>query len=110
MMPKAPIDLLTLFARFGHEQKISLRDPKSAEIFTDSIKDSVAAAVGNEALLQGQRAQNMFEALIVSLGHYKLLNTEDTGRVHPAGKYTAPDFRVVLKRWHPMAHRCEATL
>src|SRR5260370_9021297 len=39
----------------------------------------------------------MFEARIVSLGRYKVLKTEDIGHVHPQGKYTAPDFRVVLK-------------
>ena len=38
----------------------------------------------------------MFEALIVSLGDYKLLKIDDSGRVHPEGSYTAPDFRIVL--------------
>jgi hypothetical protein len=39
----------------------------------------------------------MFEALVVSLGQYKLLAKEDTGRVHPEGRFTAPDFRIVLE-------------
>ena len=38
----------------------------------------------------------MFEALLVSLGEYKLLKQEDGGRVFPAGRYRVPDFRVVL--------------
>jgi hypothetical protein len=92
-----PIDLLSLFGRFGREQRISLRDFRAIELFMESAKASVAEALSNDALLHGQRTQNMFEALVVSLGRYKLLKTEDTGRVHPEGSYTAPDFRVVLR-------------
>ena len=92
-----PIDLLSLFGRFGREQRISLRDSRAIELFIESVKASVAEALSNDALLHGQRTQNMFEALVVSLGRYKLLKMEDTGRVHPLGSYTAPDFRVVLR-------------
>ena len=38
----------------------------------------------------------MFEALLVSLGKFTLLKAEDNGKVHPDGRYIAPDFRVVL--------------
>jgi hypothetical protein len=93
---KPPIDLLATFARVGREQRISLRDPKFAETFTGVAKERLAEALNNDILLHGQRTQNMFEALVVSLGHYKLLKTEDTGTVHPEGMYTAPDFRVLL--------------
>jgi hypothetical protein len=87
---------LTTFARFGREQRMSLRDPKFADTFSGVVEERLAAALGNDALLYGQRTQNMFEALVVSLGHYKLLKSEDTGVVHPEGMYTAPDFRVIL--------------
>jgi hypothetical protein len=97
MNSKPPIDLLMTFARFGRQQRLSLRDPKAAEAFTGTVKEQLAEALGNEALLHGQRVQNMFEALVVSLGQYNLLKTEDTGTVHPQGKFTAPDFRVVLR-------------
>jgi hypothetical protein len=97
MTTKLPIDLLAIFARFGREQKLSLRDPKSTAAFVGLVEESVTAALSHDTLLHGQRTQNMFEALIVSLGQYKLLKTEDTGIVHPEGKYTAPDFRVILK-------------
>ncbi|MGO7821247.1 hypothetical protein ACC684_28765 [Rhizobium ruizarguesonis] len=90
------IDVLSLFGRFTREQRISLRDPKASELFLSSIETSVADALKNGALQHGQRTQNMFEALIVSLGAYKLLKTEDTGIVHPEGDFTAPDFRLVL--------------
>jgi hypothetical protein len=76
---------------------MSLRDPKFAETFTGVVTKKLAEALDNDILLHGQRTQNMFEALIVSLGHYKLLKTEDTGAVHPEGAYTAPDFRVILR-------------
>lgn len=83
--------------RFGREQRISIHDPRASELFLASVRTSVENALQNEALQHGQRTQNMFEALIVSLGAYKLLKTEDTGVVHPAGKLTAPDFRLVLQ-------------
>ncbi|MBY3026666.1 hypothetical protein [Rhizobium leguminosarum] len=90
------IDVLSLFGRFSREQRISLHDPKASELFLDSIRTSVEDALQNEALQHGQRTQNMFEALIVSLGAYKLLKTEDTGIVHPEGQFTSPDFRLIL--------------
>lgn len=89
-------DLLSAFARFGRDHRISLRDPSAMAAFFRTVTGPLAAAVENDALLHGQRTENMFEALIVSLGHYKLLKTEDTGTVHPTGQYVAPDFRVVL--------------
>jgi hypothetical protein len=73
--PKPPIDLLTTFARFGREQRISLRDLKFAESFIHRVNETLTTALDNDALLHGQRTQNMFEALVVSLGHYKLLDT-----------------------------------
>jgi hypothetical protein len=93
---RPPIDLLATSARFGREQRISLRDPKFAETFTGIVTERLAEALGNDILLHGQRTENMFKALVVSLGHYKLLKREDIGVVHPEGMYTAPDFRVHL--------------
>jgi hypothetical protein len=91
-----PIDLLTTLARFGRDQRMSLRDPNLGDLFAGVAKEQLAAALANDALLHGHRTQKMFEALVVSLGQYELLKTEDTGVVHPSGKYTAPDFRAVL--------------
>jgi hypothetical protein len=96
MSPRRPIDLLSLFGQFGREQRLSLRDPEAQIQFLESVKASMKDALENDALLHGQRTQNMFEALAVSLGEYKLLKLEDAGRVHPKGDYTAPDFRMVL--------------
>jgi hypothetical protein len=38
----------------------------------------------------------MFEAMVLSLGKFRLLKTEDIGRVHAATRLRAPDFRAVL--------------
>ncbi|MGY4508194.1 hypothetical protein [Bradyrhizobium sp. USDA 3650] len=96
MTSKPPIDLLATVARFGREQRMSLRDPKFAETFTGAATAKLAEALDNDILLHGQRTENMFEALVVSLGYYKLLKREDIGVVPPGGMYTAPDFRVHL--------------
>ncbi|WP_454649210.1 hypothetical protein [Bradyrhizobium liaoningense] len=97
MTSKPPIDLLATVARFGREQRMSLRDPKFAEAFTGAVTVKLAEALENDILLHGQRTENMFEALVISLGYYTLLKREDIGVVHPEGRYTAPDFRVHLR-------------
>lgn len=96
MTEKLPIDLFAAFARFGRQQNVSLRDPQSVNSFVSDAKKALTQAIGSDILLYGQRTERMFEALIISLGHYKLLKLEDTGSVHPEGAYLAPDFRVVL--------------
>ncbi|POE08561.1 hypothetical protein BV921_15135 [Pectobacterium odoriferum] len=45
----------------------------------------------------GQRAEAMFETLVISLGEFQLLKPEDGGRVFAFKKMQPPDFRVVLK-------------
>lgn len=96
MIEKPPIDLLAAFSRFGREKKLSLRAPESQEAFLTAAREALGSAVNNDTLMHGQRTENMFAALVVSLGHYNLLNREDSGAVHPSGQYQAPDFRVVL--------------
>src|SRR5690606_8885581 len=56
----------------------------------------VDRALADPVLLQGQRTEAMFEALVISLGAFKLLKSEDGGRLLPADTFRAPDFRVVL--------------
>jgi hypothetical protein len=96
MSVKPPFDLLALFARFGREQKVSLRDPQSLETFLAVAKDALGSAVNIDTLMQGQRTENMFAAMVLSLGQYELLNREDSGATHPSDQFQAPDFRVVL--------------
>jgi hypothetical protein len=95
-MPK-PFDLLSLFGRFGTEQRLSLNDPTARSAFASHVSDSVERALSDPTLMLGQRAEAMFEALLVSLGEYRLLKAEDTGRIFPSDEFRVPDFRVVLK-------------
>ena len=93
---KKPFDLLAEFGKFGHARKISLRDPATFSAFVRHVGDEVQRALDDSTLLYGQRTEAMFEALLVSLGGFDLLKSEDSGRLFPASRYISPDFRVVL--------------
>lgn len=95
-MPK-PFDLLAPLAAFGAERRISLQDPDFKAAFAGYVSSGVERALADARLLHGHRVEAMFEALIVALGEYRLLKPEDGGRVHPAGKFRLPDFRLVTK-------------
>lgn len=96
MPDRTSYDLMSLFASFGREEKLSLRDPKTIAEFMQRVQNSLSQAMGSDTLLYGQRTENMFEALVVSLGNYRLMKREDTGCIHPAEIYSVPDFRAVL--------------
>lgn len=53
-------------------------------------------ALDNPTLIHSSRVERVFEATVLSLGGFKLLKTEDVGRVHAAETLRAPDFRIVL--------------
>lgn len=89
-------DLLGEFGKFGAERKISLRDPSARAAFGAHVGEAVDKALADPVLLQGQRVEAMFEALLVSLGEYHLLKAEDGGRIFPPEEFRVPDFRVVL--------------
>lgn len=93
---KKPFDLFAVFAKFGLERKISLRDPAAALEFINHAHDEIQRAVDDEKFLHGQRIEAMFESLLISLGGFELLKAEDSGPPFPAERYLAPDFRVVL--------------
>lgn len=71
-------------------------------IATDSdwperLREGIAAAARNPALLHGLRVQNMFAAMLPSLGEVTLLKQEDTGPpIFSNRTMTPPDFRVIL--------------
>ncbi|MCK1269166.1 hypothetical protein IVB44_06635 [Bradyrhizobium sp. 49] len=92
-----PFDLLNLYARFSRERKISVTAPQTAQEFLAAIGAQLDKALTDDILIAGQRTAAMFEAMVVALGHYKLMKVEDTGRVYPVGRYRAPDFRIVLE-------------
>jgi hypothetical protein len=96
MAEKPPIDLLQSFGRFGRKHKLSLRDPNALKAFMADVERTLTGALRSDTLLHGQRIENMFEALMVSLGHYSLFKREDVGTVYPTKTMQAPDFRAHL--------------
>jgi hypothetical protein len=94
-VPK-PFNLLAELASFGAERRLSLRDPALKDAFGVHVSSSVDQALSDDILLHGQRTEAMFEALLVSLGEFRLFKAEDGGRVHSAEGLRVPDFRVVL--------------
>ena len=91
-----PFDLLEVLAQFSGERRMSLLDPETVSAFVRYAGDEAKRALNDETLLHGQRAEAMFEALLVSLGKFRLLKAENSGRWFPRDRYVAPDFRVVL--------------
>jgi hypothetical protein len=91
-----PFDLLAEFGKYGLEHKVALNDPATRLAFGAHVAQAVDRALADPVLLHGQRAEAMFEAMLVSLGGFKLLKPEDGGRVFPANRFLVPDFRVVL--------------
>jgi hypothetical protein len=92
-----PFDLLREFSRFGEGSDINLNDAAIRPAFGLHVEQMIDRALKDPILLQGQRAEAMFEALVVSLGEVKLVKPEDGGRVFAAEKMQPPDFRIVLK-------------
>lgn len=92
-----PFDLLGMLGKFGFERKVSLRDPETIAAFVDKASKDIEGALEDSELVHGQRTEAMFEALLLSLGQFELLKGEDSGRLFPDTRYTAPDFRVVLE-------------
>lgn len=89
-------ELFAEFEKFGADQKIDLSDPAAIRAFVTHAREVVKDALDDPALIYGQRAEAMFEALLISLGQFTLLKPEDTGRIYPPNEFRIPDFRVVL--------------
>ncbi|MGB3845440.1 MAG: hypothetical protein WA940_06190 [Sphingopyxis sp.] len=94
---KKPFELLREISRFGAESGINLNDPSFRTAFGLHVADAVERAGRDPVLLQGYRAEAMFEAMVASFGHVQLIKQEDTGPGHASDKLKAPDFRIVLK-------------
>lgn len=95
-------DLLAQLAAFGRANGIPLTEPDIADRFAADAAVRLRAAVGDRNLVYGMRTERLFEALVITLGKYRLLKSEDNGRVHCSDGLRAPDFRVVLqdgKQW-----------
>lgn len=93
-MPK-PFDLLAEFGKFGAANNFPLNNPDTLQDFLKHVESELSDAKNDPNLLNGQRTENMFEALIVSLNAFKLFKVEDSAGIFPIGTYKVPDFRVV---------------
>lgn len=88
--------MLASVAAFAREHAIALNDPSLVERFIADAGPKLKEALADPTLIHGSRTERLFEATVLSLGRFRLLKTEDAGRVHAAGTFRAPDFRVVL--------------
>jgi hypothetical protein len=95
-MPKA-FDLLAAAAAFARQNRITINDPNLVNLFVQDAAPRLEEALGDAPLIYGSRTENLFEAMVISLGQYKLFKTEDVGRVHSRTPCRAPDFRIVLE-------------
>ncbi|WP_439500451.1 hypothetical protein [Aminobacter ciceronei] len=89
-------ELLASAAIFARKNGIALNDPALVERFMADAEPRLQEALSDPALIHGSRIERLFEATVLSLGRFKLLKTEDVGRVHSTETFRAPDFRVVL--------------
>lgn len=92
-----PFDLLGLLAAFARASGIALDDPVLIQTFTDDAARQLKGALDDPILLHGTRAERLFEAMVLTLGKFRLFKAEDNGSVHATTKLRAPDFRVVLE-------------
>jgi hypothetical protein len=89
-------DLFAAYARYSSEQKVALHKANAVDDFAAYVRKQVADGLADPIVIHGQRTQNMFEAMIVGFGGYRLLKQEDAGSVHPQKTFEIPDFRIIL--------------
>jgi hypothetical protein len=89
-------DLLASLAVFAQRNRIALNDPVLIDRFMADARPRLESALADKTLIHGSRTERLFEATLLSLGRFSMLKTEDVGRVHGAGTFRVPDFRVVL--------------
>ena len=90
-------ELLTQLAAFARANDVPLTDPSITERFAANLLPRLRAAIKDRNLVYGMRTERLFEAMVVSLGKFRLFKSEDNGIVHGAQKFRAPDFRVVME-------------
>nr|WP_153367030.1 hypothetical protein [Agrobacterium rosae] len=88
--------MLASVAIFARRNRIKLSDPSLIDRFMADATPRLREALADPALIHGSRVERLFEATLLSLGQFKLVKTEDVGRVHSAKSLRAPDFRIVL--------------
>lgn len=90
-------DLLAQLGAFARANDIPLTDPNIMDRFAADIGPRLQAAIRDRNLVYGMRTERLFEAMVVSLGKFRLFKCEDNGVVHSSQGFRAPDFRVVME-------------
>lgn len=94
---RPPVDLLNAASGFAFERKLPLTAPDFAEAFAREIQQQLTSALDDKDLIRGLRAENLFRAIVVSLGRIRMIKPEDVGPFVGSETMAAPDFRVILE-------------
>ena len=74
------LESLNLFSSLGDMSKSGdLQDPQQVEEFLARVKEGLSKAIASASTLHGRRVQEMFQALVASLGKVRLIKVEDQG-------------------------------
>jgi len=89
-----------LYARLdpNNMQGRRIDDADRQQVFLNHFGTGLDESLSNAGRLHGWRLQNLFEAMVVSLGRVKLIKTEDSGSYFfddETGDVKLPDFRIV---------------
>lgn len=91
-------EALNLLAQHSLNEDLSILSTGALDGLLTQLRTSLSESVQNKILLYGQRAEGMFEALVSSLGHFRVFKKEDAGNVFVSDDtLQVPDFRVVLE-------------
>lgn len=90
------MDIYDLFARFQLDQNSSQTMDGTQE-FIEYVNEQIDKAVNEPHFLYGKRIEEMFGALVVSLGRARFIRKEDTGHQYIEDRtLKVPDYHVVL--------------
>lgn len=91
------LETLNLFSLLQSGDGSILYDPANRQSFLSQVVSGLTHALDSEATLHGIRVQSMFQGMVASLDHVRLLKEEDTGNCycHIDDEIRIPDFRVV---------------
>ncbi len=91
-------DTLGLYAAYGEQKRVSLREAASLDGFIDEMRKEATEALASDTFVHGQRTEALFERIVAELGTCRVLKHEDAGEVFYRldGPIQPADFRVVL--------------
>jgi hypothetical protein len=86
-----------LFTEYAKKTESRIGDASTVASLALELQAEITGALSNKAFLYGHRTQNMFEAMVVSLGAVALVKQEDAGECYAVdAEMGLPDFRIVL--------------